>query len=340
MVSMARNRRQSAATSPVKWDGSAGVYLFVGQELFLRRTNLHRLIDTTLGDADPALAVAEFDGAIATPAQVLDELRTLPFLAARRIVIVHDADKFITDNRATLERYAETPCATGVLILLADRSQGNTNLQKAVAAAGGVVACDKLNTSELGGWIRDRAKDAYGKTIDYQTASLLADLVGDDLGRLDSELDKLATFLGEGRKTISADDVDELVANQRLHDAFELTGAIAAKDAREALVRWNDMINKDSSAPYTAVGLIAWQVRRFLQARQLRRQGLSRDEVLSRLRVPPFLRNSFAEQVRSFSEPRLRLLLRELVSVDLAAKTGGAPPERSIETFIVHACEK
>jgi DNA polymerase-3 subunit delta len=224
-------------------------------------------------------------------------------------------------------------------VLITERSAGNTNLQKMIAARGGAVPCEKLAQSELAGWIRTRAKDAYAKTIDYQTASLLADLIGEDLDRLDSELAKLATYLGDDRKTITTEDVDELVANQRMHDAFELTGAIASKDLRAALVRWNDMRTKDPDAPYRTVALLGWQIRQMLRARLLRSQGLSRDQVFAKLRMPYSVRDRFAEQVSRFSDRRLRALLRELVSIDLAAKTGGAPADRGIEQFIVTACE-
>ncbi|MDD4891398.1 MAG: hypothetical protein PHU85_15875, partial [Phycisphaerae bacterium] len=110
------------------------------------------------------------------------------------------------------------------------------------------------------------------------------------------------------------------------------------KDATAALTRWNDMLSKDPNSSYSSVGLIAWQIRQMLRARALRAQGLSRDEVLSRLRMPFSVRERFAEQVNKFPERRLRMLLADLVRTDLAAKTGGAPPERGIELFIIAAC--
>jgi len=345
---MAKASKAKASVRPAALDGSAGVYLFYGDELFLRRLNLNQLIARTLGlkpgGGDPpgveaGLAISQFQGDEVSLAAVLDELRTLPFLAERRVVIVQDADDFISNHRDSLEKYLDKPCPTGVLVLLADDPKPTSNLFKKIAARGGAVPCDRLTHNDLARWIRERAKDPHGKTVDFETACLLADLVGDDLDRLDSELAKLATYLGDERKTITAEDVDELVANQRMHDAFELTGAIASKDAAAALGRWNDMLAKDSDAPYRSVGLIAWQVRQLLRARSLRNQGLSRDEVLGKLRVPYSVRERFADQVRQFTERRLRTLLTDLVELDLAAKTGGAPPERSIELFIVTACE-
>jgi DNA polymerase-3 subunit delta len=349
MAKARESAQPRVAAPPPVLDGSAAVYMFFGDEPFLRRLYLNQLTARALGlksrpaageaaGQEAGMAISQFDGSEITLAAVLDELRTLPFLAERRIVIVDAADTFVSEHRPALEKYLEKPSPTGVLVLLVQDPRTTSNLYKAVAARGGAVACQKLAQSDLARWIRERAKDTYAKTIDYETSALLADLVGDDLDRLDSELAKLSVYLGQ-RKTITPGDVDELVANQRLHDAFELTGAIASKDAAAALLRWNDMLSKDSEASYRSVGLIAWQIRQLLRARSLRNQGLSRDEVLSRLHMPYFVRDKFIEQVSKFPERRLRGLLGELVKLDLASKTGGAPANRGIELFIMHACQ-
>ncbi|MCG3179925.1 MAG: putative protein YqeN [Phycisphaerae bacterium] len=320
-------------------DGSAGAYIFTGPELFLRHERLAELTSNALKGEPADMAVVRFDGDDTPLATVLDELRTLPFLASRRIVVIDDAESFISQHNEKLTAYLAAPCSTGVLILLAE--SGNVkrfNFFKAVSQVGGWIDCQSPAAAELPAWVRDRARAAYRKKIDMPTAGLLADLVGEDLGRLDSELAKLATFLGEGRETISAEDVDDLVANHRLHDAFELTGAIGAKDAAAALARWTDMVAKEPDAPYRAVGLVGWQLRQFLRARLQRNKGTSADEILRGLRMPYSARNQFAQNIRKFSVARLRGLIRELVEVDVAAKTGGAPPERGVEQFIIKAC--
>ena len=49
----------------------------------------------------------------ASLADVLDEVRTLPFLARCRVVIVEGADPFVTAHRKELEAYAEKPSTLG-----------------------------------------------------------------------------------------------------------------------------------------------------------------------------------------------------------------------------------
>ena len=56
------------------------VYVLYGSDAFLRDETRRALVQRIIGDADPQTAVTHFD-AMAELAEVLDELRTLPFLA-------------------------------------------------------------------------------------------------------------------------------------------------------------------------------------------------------------------------------------------------------------------
>ena len=62
--------------------------------------------------------------------EVLDELRTLPFLAEKRVVVLKDADKFVSEHRAALENYFDEPSKTGVLILTVEKWMKTTKLAK------------------------------------------------------------------------------------------------------------------------------------------------------------------------------------------------------------------
>ena len=55
-------------------------------------------------------------------------------------------------------------------------------------------------------WLQEAAKQSYGQTLSRDAASLMIELVGEDLGVLDSELTKVATFVGQKGK-IELDDV-------------------------------------------------------------------------------------------------------------------------------------
>ena len=100
---------------------------------------------------------------------------------------------------------------------------------------------------------RSTAKAAHGIDVDPDAAGLLAELIGDDLGRLDNELAKLAhrsRRRGEGRRRRRS---PTRVAFQREQEMWDMTNELAAGNAAEALRRWRQLVQLDPSAEFRAV---------------------------------------------------------------------------------------
>ena len=87
------------------------IYVLHGDEHFLKRQVQLALRRLILGPEDDGLAVSSFPGDKATWSAVHDELETLPFLSPRRLVVVDNADPFVTRHRSALEKYAAEPRA-------------------------------------------------------------------------------------------------------------------------------------------------------------------------------------------------------------------------------------
>src|SRR4051812_2710085 len=94
------------------------VYALTGDEDFLKRQVRERLQELLLGGADPAFAVAAYPGEQADWKAVRNELDTLPFLSPRRVVVIEQADPFVTKFRPALENYLAAPASRGILILV------------------------------------------------------------------------------------------------------------------------------------------------------------------------------------------------------------------------------
>jgi len=92
------------------------IYILHGENLHLRRQRRREIVERFVAGADPELVVARFD-ASAELAEVLDAVRTAPLLAPRRLVMVHDADEFVSTHRQRLEAYLANPSSAGSLML-------------------------------------------------------------------------------------------------------------------------------------------------------------------------------------------------------------------------------
>jgi len=139
-----------------------------------------------------------------------------------------------------------------------DSSPANTRLGKLARKVGQVIDCANLADSELPAWL-GRAASALGKRISEDAARLLAGWVGNDLVRLESEMEKLALYAG-GRRSISAEDVAAVVAASAGAAPFALVDAISSGRADEALRVLNTMLTRRGEE-FRVLGLLAWHLR-------------------------------------------------------------------------------
>ncbi len=307
------------------------ICVIYGQATFLRREALKRIVDRELGDGDPALNLSRLDGEKLTAAEALDGVRTFSLLGGRRVVIVENADGFISANRALLERYVESPSDSGCLVLIANQFDGRTKLYKSASKVGELVDCKPAKGRALLNWIMQRAQSHHNKRVAQHAATSLVDHAGTSQEGLDHELAKLSLYVG-ARGEITAKDVGDLVGQYREQTVFAVMDAISAGDVRAALNEWQQVVSTDRAAQGRAIGGLAWGVRRLLDARQRIDAGESPHAVARSFWAEP---DAFARRMQRMTVRRCETQLHDLLEADLDAKTGGATVNSAIEKFIV-----
>lgn len=319
-------------------DGTfSAVYVVHGKDRRRASDTVHEITAKVLGDADVQVALTSYDGDQAVLAEVLDDLRTLPFLSPCRVVVVRDADGFISKYRKALEDYLDGASATGVLVLVAESFPKTTRLAKRAVKIGQVISCEPPKARQLPGCVIEYARNKHGLSLSQQCAALLIDLAGDDLGALCGELDKLAAYVGgpDGdRKSISSEDIEALVGNNRRFNVFGVIDAMTVGDTATALATLDKMMSQDRQAEFTAVGAFAWHVRRLYDARLLTEQGVPDAAVVKKVRVWSET-EAFMRQVKQVKLRTVGGMLQELMRIDYAAKTGVGTVRTGLEKLIV-----
>lgn len=302
----------------------------VSTDRFLQGEALQAILNVLAGDTD-AVGPVRFDGATAELAEVLDEVRTLSLLGDRRVVIVDDADPFVSTYRAALERYCADPSETGSLILLCRSLPKNTRLHKIIASYGQVIRCDAPKGRAVTGWIARRAEQQYRKRLAAGAAELLREQLGDVPGMLDAELAKLAAYVGS-RGEITREDIDALTGHHREEKVFAVTDAMAVGDAAAALRHWEQVLATDRAAPGRAIAGMAWGLRKLLQARRDWDAGTDLGTLAKRLFTDPAVAKRRLSRV---SAEELELQQRDLLEADVAIKSGRSSLNTAVEKFIV-----
>ena len=306
------------------------VYAFVGRDRYLRRLALDGLLKGIAGERE-ALDLTQIEGPDADVAGVLDEVRTLSLFGGRRVVVVDQADPFISANRAALERYCSDPATNGCLMLLCDSLAKNTRLYKIVSRVGSVIACEPPKGRALISWLTRQAPTMHRKRLAEAGARLLVDHLGESPGVLDAELAKLAAFV-EPRDEITPADVDAVTGHHREELVFAVTDAMSAGDAATALRAWRRVLATDRAAGGRALGGLAWGIRRLLETKRDYERGVPVGELARRLYTDPA---SLERRLRPITVEQLEGQQRDLLAADLAVKTGASTLEVAVEKFIV-----
>jgi DNA polymerase III delta subunit len=223
------------------------VYALVGEDSFLQLQKLGQV----RAELPPDVQISEYDGERAELADVLDELRSFAMFGGGKLVVVRNGDEFITRFREQLEDYVAKPSSSGTLVLRVLSLPKNQRIYKLIDKHGAIEPCEPPKASQLPQWITARGKDPHKLAVEPAAASLLADLIGSDLGRLDNELAKLALQVQGGRVTTEA--VLSSASFQREQEIKDMTIELATGKPAEALRRWRYLVQLDSSAEFRAV---------------------------------------------------------------------------------------
>jgi DNA polymerase-3 subunit delta len=309
------------------------VYVIAGKDEPLVRAKCQELLDDLLESEQRMTGLLSLDGDEASIAQVFDELRTAPFLTDKRVVVVRGADEFVSKNRPALERYFDKPASTGVLVLTVSSWPGNTKLAKKLGKVGKLIDVTPPKRWQLPAHLVQYTADKYKVKLAEDAAGLLVELAGEELAQLYSEVDKLALF-AHGRKTITSEHVEALVGHHRIYGAFEVIDAVIAGNTGQAVERLRNMFEEDRSAEYSVVGAFAFHLRRMFNAKVLLDKGASSGQVAKQLRIWGNQDRFFA-QLQRISLPQIAAFLRELGSIDYAAKTGQTETPVAIEQLVL-----
>jgi DNA polymerase III subunit delta len=332
------------------------VYVISGDDPSLVNAEYTKIIDQLVppDQRDAGLLVVDADKAVI--AEILDELRTLPFFTKRKIVALRNADKFISakneedeeneqtkqdshnapassSNREILERYFDSPCPTGILVMTVSKWTNNTRLAKKLPAIGTLVEVKSPTGTDLTNRIIDYARDAHSKGLDYRTAGLLIELAGDNLTRLYTEIDKLATY-AVNEKAITTAHVESLIGRNREFDAFEVIESCLQRKTGPAIERLRKMFAEDKSAEYTTIGAFAFHIRRLFNVKKMLLDGLNEYQVNKKIWLGYNKDAQFA-LLRRLTLKQIGDQLKNLAETDYAIKRGQAQPRIAIEQFVL-----
>jgi DNA polymerase III subunit delta len=257
---------------------------------------------------------------------LLSNARTLPMMAPRRVIVVHEADRLLAPKRAKddeegevevlkkgkraattpaeeLEAYIEQPEPMTTLIFVSGPLDGNRRVVKLLRKHADIVDCGTLHDPrDAAMWITKRLeKDEL--TIDPKAIGLLLSSTGLTLGRIRPEIEKLILYAA-GESTITMAHVKDVVIPQE-----ESEGTFALMDAV-----------RNSNAP-----------RALREISALIDSGIQPPMILGQLR---------AATIQLRGDQRVKNGLEAVFRTDLAIKSSSGTPQYLLECLVVELCAR
>jgi DNA polymerase-3 subunit delta len=227
------------------------VYWLEGEEEYF----IDRVVDYAehriLSESEMSFNLSVFYGKDALWTDVVNACMRYPMFAERQVVILKEAQQMKDISR--LEGYVDRPLASTVFVIAYKEKKfdGRSRLARLLKEKGEVLSTKKLYDNQLPEWTSELVQ-SKGYSIQQKALLLLVDHIGNDLSRIDNEINKLLLNLGN-RKSISEDDVEKYVGVSKEFNPFELQNALARRDMIKAIRIINYFDANPKAAPIQLV---------------------------------------------------------------------------------------
>jgi DNA polymerase-3 subunit delta len=293
--------------------------------------------------------LSELDGADITLPALRAACDAFPFMGDERVVVVKGllgrfsekdgenapekgaAASFAKELRAYLP---EVPAST-VLMVVERRKIGAGVVAKVLRDCSTLEEYSFPDRKDLQGYVTSLAQQ-HGTRVDRDAAGLLAEAVGEQPARLQTELLKLIAYKA-GEIPITAEDVRSLVDMPLEIVVWDLTDAIYARRSRAAL-RALRALRERGQPTQLVIGALASQIRNLVLADDHRGKGP--DHLVKATGMKPYSARKASTALRDFEPKEPSRILTALMELDFRSKTGKAELDSALELLIVNACER
>ena len=313
------------------------VYLLMGAEAYYIDKACALFEKGILTDEESEMNLTILYGKDVTAETIMGEARRYPVMAERQIVIVKEMQG-MDDDPDKLIPYVRRAAPTTILVLC--HKGGNIDKRKKitdeVSRAGMVFVSDKIKEAALPAFINTYVRSRRA-TIEADAATLLAEYVGNDLGKVTNELDKLLIRATAGN--ITHDMVASGIGMTHDFTPFDLREALIAKDFRRANIIAAYMEEHTKTFPVQPIlALLFSYFSNLMLAYYAPQKSPSAIASYLKLRSEWQVRD-YERGMRAFSGKKTMLIIDSIRQADARSKGQGGMGEhvlRDLVHFILH----
>jgi DNA polymerase-3 subunit delta len=311
------------------------LYWLEGEEEYFIDKAVDYAEHNILTESESSFNLSIFYGKDANWADVINACRRYPMFAERQVVLLKEAQQMKDVEK--LEAYIENPLHSTILVVsYKDKKlDARKKFTKTVKDKGVLVTTKKMYDRELPGWTQQLI-ESKGLTITQKALSLLVDHIGNDLVRIENEIDKLALNLGK-RTGITEDDIETYIGVSKEYNIFELQTAIASKDLPGCLRIISYFEANPKAAP---VQLVLPSLYNFFSKVFMVFGAGTTDEktIATTIGTNPYFIKSYTEAARLYTYPGIEkalLLLHQYNLKTVGVGAGNTPDASLLKEMVV-----
>lgn len=311
------------------------VYWLEGEEEYFIDQVMNYAESNILNESERSFNLSIFYGKDADWPAVINACRRYPMFAERQVVLLKEAQQMRDIEK--LESYIDNPLSSTIFFVSYKEKKvdGRTKLAKLLKEKGVVLSTKKLYDNQLPEWTQELV-ESKGLTISQKALMLVVDHIGNDLSRIENEIEKISINLDK-RKNITEEDIENYIGVSKDFNVFEFQNALAAKNLSKAIriIQYFEANPKAAPIQYILPSLYTFFSKLFMI------YGLnSRDEkaVAAALGVNPFFARDYLKAIQLYSYPeveRVLLLLSEYNLRSIGVNDAGTEDASLLKEMVV-----
>ncbi len=307
------------------------IYFLMGDEPYYIDKLSEYIEDTVLTEDEKGFNQTVLYGRDASIEDIASTAKRYPMMSERQVVIVKEAQD-LAKTIDNLENYVSNPMPSTVLVICYKYKtlDKRKKLVKLLDKVGVVFESKKLYDNQVGQWIT-RILQGKGYTIEPKANAMLVEFLGNDLSKINNELEKLQIILPKG-SLILAKHIEENIGFSKDFNNFELLNALGSKNQLKAyqIVQYFSENEKSNPMVVTTSTVFGFYVK------LLKYHGLkdkNPKNVASVLGVNPYFLKDYDLALKNYPMKKVSQIITTMRSIDIKSKGVGANALPSHDLF-------
>jgi DNA polymerase-3 subunit delta len=314
-----------------------GLILLYGPESHLVEKGMMAVRDAVVDPGSRDFNLTQFHGRDFAASEVVEQARTLPAFADRRLVIIKNVHESGAEQLEGLVDYVADPVPETVLLLTAEKIDARRKIFQLMKKNGVSIEFKKIYENQLPSYVRDLAK-SRNLTLTSGALKLFCKRVGTNLAEVQGELEKLAGYIG-AKDIADEEDIAAIVSDTRIESIFDLTDAMGRGD-RPAVLTLLERVLDEGQAPLMVLAMMTRHFRQMWKISELMAQKVPQSEFPRRVGVSPFFLKGLIHQAGRFDNRQYRQVFERFLETDLALKSSGAEPRVQLQRLVLDITER